>query len=336
MSQSPLSITSTHSSREVITLISTANSRFFPGLLVALSTALEHASGRYDYDVKILNGGLTDQEGVILRDKLMEIGLTRGIHVSIENRILTNEELSILPIRRGSPLTNARLLVPCLFPELQRAVYLDSDVLCQRGIEEFYMALDPQCAVSACLDPHRMIKNDRTTRSKLPRRLWSMPYFNAGVIGINVDRWRKDFARMVELLSGENQWKHADQSLLNYLYCEQWNVVVAEANVCLTLKNCAENHFSKERVNIHYIGPVKPWLSRQSSCYRYEVDLMFDMASERLLGRDEKQPRTVSARSLESAKRKGFWYRFLQPGRAHLYRSVVRRCKHIPTSDDTI
>jgi lipopolysaccharide biosynthesis glycosyltransferase len=321
--------------REAISLISAANSKFFPGLLVALATAIEQASGQYDYNVIVLNGGITDDEIHLLTEKLCLLGQFCGIQVKVENRILTLEELSILPSRRGSPLTNARLLVPKLFPELDKAVYLDSDVLCMRGVEEFYQALDEKSALSACLDPHGIMKRDRTTRTKIPREKWQMPYFNAGVIGINLKRWRIDFNRIAELLTDRYEWKHADQSLLNFLYCGEWNRVPPEANVCLTLRNCAENDFLEKKVNIHYIGPVKPWLSRQSMCYRYEVDLMFDVAMERLLGSQEKRPRTVNARNLERAKKKRFWYRFLQPSRSHLYRMVVQRCAHVSTSDDT-
>jgi lipopolysaccharide biosynthesis glycosyltransferase len=311
--------------RETISLISAANSKFFPGLLVALATAIEHASGKYDYDVKVLNGGLTDDELRLLTEKLCFLGQVCGIEVKVENRILTSEELSILPSRRGSPLTNARLLVPKLFPELEKAVYLDSDVLCARGIEEFHQALDEKCALSACLDPHRIIKSDRTTRTKMPREKWQMPYFNAGVIGINVIRWRIDFNRIAELLGGEYEWKHADQSLLNFLYCGEWNLVTPEANICLTLRNCAENDFSEKKVNIHYIGPVKPWLTLKSGFYRYEVDCLFDKAYNRLLPDQGVGKRGIDSVSYRKAKRKVFWYRFFQPGRAKLYNAILKR-----------
>jgi lipopolysaccharide biosynthesis glycosyltransferase len=312
---------------EKITLISAANSKFFPGLLIALGTAIEHASGSYDYDVKVLNGGLTDDEMQVLQEKLQDIGKSVGVSVTVENRILTQEELSILPSRRGSPLTNARLLVPRLFPQLEKAVYLDSDVLFGRGVEEFYQALDDLCALSACLDPHRIIKSDRTTRTKMPRKKWHKPYFNAGVIGINVNSWRRDFSKIAALLSEGYEWKHADQSLLNFLYCDQWNLVTPEANICLTLKNCAENDFADQAVNIHYIGPVKPWLTKFSGCYRYEVDCLFDRAYYRFMPDHPKEKREVHADSYHKAKRKALWYRFFQPGRARLYRLVVKKCE---------
>lgn len=311
--------------RQRITLISAANSKFFPGLLVALATALEHASGRYDYDVKVLNGGITDEEMQELTVLLRKIAAEVGFDIAIENRILTTDELAILPSRRGSPLTNARLLVPQLFPLLDQAVYLDSDVLCRRGIEEFYQALDDNCALSACLDPHRVIKSDRTTRTKTKPDQWQVPYFNAGVIGINVNRWREDFSEIKKLLGSEYEWKHADQSLLNFLYRGQWNRVTPEANVCLSLRNCAENDFSQQQANIHYIGPVKPWLSNRSSFYRYEVDCLFDQAYARLSPLQVPVMRKVDSNSLAQAQRKALWYRFFQPARSRLYRMILQR-----------
>lgn len=310
-------------------MICAANEKFFPGLLVALGTAVEQATGLFDYDIKVLNGGLTDAQVVMLTGKLIALGVSRGIAVRVENRILSDEELSILPTRRGSKLTNARLLVPQLFPDMAQAVYLDSDIVCCRGVEEFHLALDEKCALSACLDPHQIIKSDRTTRAKTKPIQWDMPYFNAGLIGINVNQWRRDFEKIKTLLGSDYEWKHADQSLLNYLYHGQWSCVTPEANICLTLRNCAENDFSQKKANIHYIGPVKPWLSHQSGFYRLAVDRLFDEAYHRLSGQSVSMDRVVSASSLKKAKRKAFWYWLFQPGRARLYQLALQQCENL-------
>jgi lipopolysaccharide biosynthesis glycosyltransferase len=315
--------------REAMALICAANEKFFPGLLVALGTAVEQATGAFDYDIKVLNGGLTDAQVVMLTEKLISLGVSRGIQVSVDNRILTSEELAILPSRRGSPMANARLLVPQLFPSMAKAVYLDSDVVCSRGVEEFYHALDEDCALSACLDPHQTIKSDRSTRHYAKRDQWNLPYFNSGLIGINVNRWRIDFNKIARLMGSDYEWRHADQSLLNVLYCGQWNCVTPEANICLTLRNCAENDFSQRRANIHYIGPVKPWISQQSAFYRLAVDRLFDEAYQRLSGQSVSMNRVVSGSSLKKARRKGFWYRFFQPGRARFYQLALRKCSDI-------
>lgn len=310
---------------EILTLISAANSKFFPGLLVALATAIEHATGRYNYHVKVLNGGLTEEEVSNLTEKLKSIGQSRGIAVDVENRILTTEELALLPTRRGSPMANARLLVPQLFPAMEKAVYLDSDVLCLRGIEEFDVALDDHCALSACLDPQQTIKCDRSIRNKTNSSDWNLAYFNSGLIGINVNRWRRDFEEIKKLLDLQYEWRYADQSLLNFLYRGQWNQVAPEANVCLTLRNCAKNDFSQQKANIHYIGPVKPWLSQQSIFYRYEVDALFDKAYSRLMPHAKKIERQIDCISRLKAQRKAFWYQFFQPARAKLYRDALRQ-----------
>ncbi|TAE91124.1 MAG: hypothetical protein EAZ81_07580 [Verrucomicrobia bacterium] len=315
--------------REAITLICAANEKFFPGLLVALGTAVEQATGLFDYEIKVLNGGLTDAQVVMLTGKLIALGVSRGIAVRVENRILSDEELSILPTRRGSPMANARLLVPQLFPAMAKAVYLDSDVVCKRGVEEFYHALDENCALSACLDPHQTIKSDRSTRQHAKRHQWDLAYFNSGLIGINVNRWRIDFSEIVRLMGSEYEWRHADQSLLNVLYCGQWNCVTPEANICLTLRNCAENDFTDRSANIHYIGPVKPWQSSHSSFYRAAADQIFDKAYQRMMPEEVMPSRVVSKNAIKKAKRKLLWYRLFQKSRAKIYRAALERCKNL-------
>jgi lipopolysaccharide biosynthesis glycosyltransferase len=315
------------SQREIITLISTANSKFYPGLIVALYTALENSSGKYDYDVIVLDGGLTSAE-IEKTDRLLStLAREKNIAINVTNRVLTPEELQILPVRRGSPLTNARLLVPKLFPDMKKAVYLDSDVVCARGIEDFFEKIDDSFAISACLDPHRILKSDRTVRDRIKPSEYEWPYFNAGVIGINVARWREKFDEIIALLSAENEWKHADQSLLNYLFRGQWNRVEPLANVCLTLRNCAEGSFIKVKANIHFIGPVKPWMSNESNFYRRCADQFFDQAWLRINPGSQLPKRTVSSKSLSAAKRKIFWYQLFQPTRARLYRSALRLCQ---------
>lgn len=314
-------------SKEKITLISTADSKFYPGLLVALYTALENASGNYDYDVIVLDGGLKKTEIEEMAVLLSALAQRKKISLELLNRPFTLEELKILPVRRGSPLTNARLLVPKLFPELDKAVYLDSDVLCERGIEEFYQNIDDSSAVSACLDPYQKLHSDRTVKTRITPAEYQWPYYNAGVIGMNLAIWREHFHDILDLLSRENEWKHADQSLLNFLFRGRWRQVEPLANICLTLRNCSEAVFLQSHANIHFIGPRKPWMSHESNFHRLTADLLFDKAWQRISTEGMPKKRTVNASSLSSAKRKLFWYQFFQPGRAKLYRDALRQCQ---------
>lgn len=311
------------SQREIITLISTANSKFYPGLLVALYTALENSSGKYDYDVIVLDGGLTSSEIEKIHQLLSSLALRKNVTIQVTNRILTAEELQILPVRRGSPLTNARLLVPKLFPDMVKAVYLDSDVVCARGIEEFHEKIDDSFAISACLDPHRILRSDRTVRDRIKPSEYEWPYFNAGVIGINVTRWREQFDEIIALLSAENEWKHADQSLLNFLFRGQWNQVDPLANVCLTLENCAKGSLIQAKANVHFVGPRKPWLFNESLFYRRCFDALFDEKMEKITNTVSEVKRTTLQKSIISARRKSVWYRFFMPKRAGVYAKAL-------------
>jgi lipopolysaccharide biosynthesis glycosyltransferase len=310
-------------SDKTITLVSTADEKFFLGLLVAVFTAIECASGTYAYDVIIFNGGIREDQWRLLTRSIATISQSKGLVVSISKIDLTLADLAILPCRRGSPLTNARLLVSVLLPNVKNVVYMDSDVVCRRGIEEFHEALSDGCAISACLDPYKVIGKDRSVRQHLSKSKWQLPYFNAGIIGINVSAWAVNFPTITALLESDQEFKHADQSLLNRLFYDQWTAVPAHANHVLTLENCANFPDHHTPSNLHFVGPRKPWLTNHSLFYRRFFDALFDKKLEEITDVGTKANRTTDSQSLRSARRKVQWYRILMPKRCAIYSKVL-------------
>lgn len=306
-------------------LVSTADARFFPGLLTALASALAAASGEFAYRVTVLDGGLLDEQYARLEKTLAGIAQRSSIALEVDRLIPRKETIDALPSRRGSTLTYARLAIPHLLPA-DRIVYLDSDVLCLRGVEAFWKALTPDTALSAARDPLDEIGRDRTARQELPASLHAAPYFNAGVIGINLAFWRRpEVAAKIEALLGRAQgFRYVDQSLLNILFLGQWAEVDRLDNHVLTLRHCGEFPQLGERANFHYVGPHKPWLSRESLFYRHPLNHLFDLAWASLEGESSpRPPRQIAAASLARARRKARLYRLFQPRRAAEYRRGI-------------
>jgi lipopolysaccharide biosynthesis glycosyltransferase len=310
-------------SDSTITLVSTAEEGFFPGLLVAVFTAIECASGNYAYEVILFNGGIREDQWSLLTGSIASISLSKGLAVTMTKIDLTAADLAILPSRRGSPLTNARLLVSVLLPNLKKVVYLDSDVVCQRGIEEFHETLRDGCAISACLDPYKIIGKDRSARRHLSKSTWRLPYFNAGIIGINVAAWAEKFPTITALLASGQEFKHADQSLLNRLFYDRWTAVPEHANHVLTLENSANFPDHHSPANLHYVGPRKPWLTNESLFYRRFFDALFDKKLEAIGDVGAKTSRSTDGKSLRAAKRKVRWYGIFMPKRASIYAKAL-------------
>jgi lipopolysaccharide biosynthesis glycosyltransferase len=308
-------------------LVSALDSRFYPGLLTSLCTALHCASGRYDYRVTVLDGGLADEQWEKLHTRLLGIGRLRGITVHPRRLIPGINDLASLPTRRGSSLTYARLRIPHLLND-DFLVYMDSDIVCFRGIEDFWDNLTDDVAVTAALDPLKKTRHGRTVRERLPGDL-NAPYFNAGIIGINGKMWRQAeiSEQMSELIGQAQDFHYVDQSLLNIVFYKQWTEVPALNNHVLTLEHCAGILELNALANLHYIGSRKPWLNATSSFYRIIPDCLFDHLYAFHKKTGSKPDRQIKALSIRKAQRKAWLYTLIAPARANIYKNALRAAK---------
>lgn len=307
---------------EAIQLVSAADSKFAPGLITALGSAVASASGRFDYHISVIDGGLTKDDWDQLGSCLSRIALLKDIHVSLA-RIPASELLnSDMPMRRGSQLTYSRLSIPC-FLKVPKLVYIDSDVLCLRGIEDFWTHSGHRILVAA-RDPLGTIGRDSFVRQRLPFAKRRLPYFNAGIIGINCERWSlpENQLKIKELLPLAAQFKYADQSLLNCAFHDEWQEIPGINNQVLCLRNCANLATVDPAANFHYVGGQKPWLTSSSSAYRHSANLLFDKVHEWISG-EAALGRSVKERSLADARRKMLLYRFLLRSRSREYAKIL-------------
>lgn len=188
-----------------------------------------------------------------------------------------NIDLSVIPIGPSffddMPLVSEnqfsiemyyRIFIPWLLPEMvDRALWLDSDIIISGDITEFYnLDLNEHC-IAACEDGRYI--NTRT-RGQDNERLGldeNHRYFNSGVLLMNLNLIRRSFSQEeVCTLAGRMREKlvYPDQDILNCLY--QNRVMYADYH----LYNCGVNRIhlltDEEKSNIrilHYYGLNKPW-----------------------------------------------------------------------------
>lgn len=310
-----------------IQLVSAADSKFAPGLLTALGSALASASGNFNYHISIVDGGLTSIDWSEIESCLSRSGIRKGIQVTV-TRIPAAEIMhSDMPSRRGSQLTYSRLFIPGFF-KVPKLIYVDSDVLCLRGIEDFWTILENHTLV-ATRDPLGTIRRDSFARHRLPITKHGLPYFNAGIIGINCERWglAKNQHKIKALLPLAGQFKYADQSLLNCAFFDQWCEIPAINNQVLSLGNCAALRTVESATNLHFVGAKKPWLSCSSIAYRHSSNLLFDKAYEWISGIKSPE-RRVEEKSLKKLRKKILLYRWFRTSRSKQYADSLESALH--------
>ncbi|MCU7551297.1 glycosyltransferase family 8 protein [Chitinophagaceae bacterium LB-8] len=151
-----------------------------------------------------------------------------------------------------SVATYYRLLIPEMLPtEVQKVLYLDTDIIIKKDIEELWKT-DIQKYCLAAVDEKNV---DHVQRLQLPT---VNSYFNAGVLLINVPVWRQleVTKRGLHLANKyKNQLLAHDQDILNMLLLDNW--------IPLSPKwNQTEGHRLGKLIDdptiIHFVG-FKPW-----------------------------------------------------------------------------
>lgn len=310
-------------SQELIHLVSAADHRFFPGLLVALGSALACASGHFDYSITVLDGGISSDDWENMNSHLQRIGREKHIEIRLARIDATGALVKGMPSRRGSPLTYARLAVPSVM-HVQKVIYIDSDVVCLRGVEEFWTGLNTGAALVAVRDPLGVLGRDPLTR-QLPNSKHKLPYFNAGIIGMNLDVWRQpEISSQIEsLIINAKRYRYVDQSLLNLVFHDQWLELPGDCNCLLTLASCGKLKDATKPANYHYIGARKPWLSSVSNFYRHVPNLLFDQMHQMISGKFAISARSISSESMAKARKKRCLYQFILPSRGRQYSDAL-------------
>jgi lipopolysaccharide biosynthesis glycosyltransferase len=163
-----------------------------------------------------------------------------------------------------SPMVYARLLLPRLV-DAPYIIYLDSDLLILDDICSFPKPSQYSSLAAAVQDPLGKLDQDCPWIHSLGLNP-EQPYFNSGVLGINLDGWRRESVgeRAHELLERDGErctfW---DQTALNAILSgrvdwldRRWNlpdrafsIEAPETSPCI----------------IHYLADNKPWLKGSAS-----------------------------------------------------------------------
>ena len=203
---------------EAVNLFFACDERYLPLFGVALTSIKNHANPRRRYSAVVLH---TD----ISREKEMEMSCalaSENFSLSFRN---VSRELSLFRERLHTRdyYTNAtyyRLLIPALYPRMKKALYLDSDILLRADVAALFDT--PLGDALAAAVPDGFVNQVPVLRRYVENRVGvpaQMPYFNAGVLLMNLVEMRKMAfgERFVSLLSRVTFRVAQDQDYLNVL-----------------------------------------------------------------------------------------------------------------------
>jgi lipopolysaccharide biosynthesis glycosyltransferase len=260
-----------------MTLVTLADERYVVTLAVLGRSLSENISPGFRATLYVVDGGIPAET----KQHLIDSWDTERISVRfVAPQFGQNHELPVWG--RIPPLTYARVFVPLLVPEeCTKAIVLDSDVLVRTGIERLWKMEPADKSLLAVQDPAIPFVSSRGGLKQY--RQLGIPaahaYFNAGVMVVNVDKWRRNHIprKVMEFIRrNANDLNYCDQDGLNAILWNDWRLLDSRWQVqprLMARNGIRFPHFSastRTQVTadpwiIHFSGRLKPWMYRGST-----------------------------------------------------------------------
>ena len=275
-------------SSEPISIVTACDENYVRAAAVALVSAAASVGSRHELNLYVLDGGVSDGSKAKLEKSCARFGravrwLTPDLHA-----------IRDLPVSHHvSQSTYLRILLAELLPaKVSRVIYLDADVVVVRNLAElwatpvedvycgavqdaFLPVLDPAVAFDHPLQCQVASNQDSRPIANYPELGLSgeMPYFNAGIMLVNVARWRRErvAARALDCLrTNARHVRYWDQYALNVLCAGQWKKLDARWNQSsdvFQLPSWQRSHYNvgefwqvrRDPWIVHFNNLPKPW-----------------------------------------------------------------------------
>lgn len=230
-----------------------ADENFAESLLVMLTSLQINTS--VVCNVYILDGGLSSKTRKRINNYFLDSKLRIKI-VSVSDECLPDD----LKISKDIPISSYyRLLLPDILSEkIEKVIYLDSDLVVEGDIKELWrMPLDDY-SVLAVPEMSRIAHFVSSSKGLLSYKVLGIPdynkYFNAGVLSINLAKWREDNIpqKVFDYLKKYSEYVlWHDQDGLNAILWNDWKELPSEWNV-MTAFFISESMYPDLKAEISY------------------------------------------------------------------------------------
>lgn len=241
---------------KVIPIFFAVDDVYIPFLAVALRSLVEHSSEEYEYLIKILNTNVSEENKKKIKKFEKE---NLNIEFVDLNYYIDKVKDKLYTRDYYTKTTYFRLFLPELYPQYDKVLYLDSDIVILEDIANLYNIDIGNNLVGAI--PDDIIQNGKELQEYVEKVVGVATYkkyFNAGIIVMNLDELRKfkfqeKFLHLLETIKFPVA---QDQDYLNRIckgrvkYIDNsWDVMPAPGR----------NKKDEELRLIHYNLTFKPW-----------------------------------------------------------------------------
>ena len=240
----------------VIPIFFAIDDGYIPFLSVALESLIENSSKQYYYSIKILYTNIKEENK-------KKINKYKRENVNIEfvdlNYYIEKVKDKLYTRDYYTNTTYFRLFIANLYPQYNKAIYLDSDIVVLGDIAELYnQDIEDNLIAAAPDDVIQTIKVFQEYAEKVVGVADYRNYFNAGILLMNLDEFRKfNFQdKFLYLLETIKFTVAQDQDYLNRL-CKGKVKIIDKAWDKMPIAN--DDFDDKDLKIVHYNLADKPW-----------------------------------------------------------------------------
>ena len=242
--------------KEIIPIFFAVDNEYIPFLAVTLQSIVEHSTGEYYYVIKILYTNISEENKEKINKYTKEniniefVDLNYYIE-KIKGKLYTRDYFSMT--------TYFRLFISNLYPQYNKAIYLDSDIVLLADVAELYNEDIGDNLVGAV--PDDIIQQNQVFQEYVEKVVGVASYknyFNAGMLIMNLDQLRKNKfqEKFLYLLENVKYSVVQDQDYLNRICKGRVKLLDIGWNV---MPNATKDVNEEDIKLLHYNYQYKPW-----------------------------------------------------------------------------
>lgn len=247
---------------KVVPIFFSVNNGYAPYLAVAINSLKKCINKASFYYIRILNSNLSENNIRRLQRLSEENVMVECVDIAEHVKGLSTASLNHLTSE-----ALFRILIPKLFAQYEKVLYLDCDIVVLKDVEELFDIDLEDKLLGVVKNPcNAGLRNYIEEHIKIPYQ----QYFNSGILLINAQKFREEkIAEKCLQVYADNKSKYlfVDQDALNVVcnekvkYLEEkWNFEWHYKRVGL-LEEYETSYYEAERnpYIIHYTSDKKPW-----------------------------------------------------------------------------
>lgn len=242
--------------KSVIPIFFAIDDGYIPFLAVAIKSLIENASKEYEYIIKVLHTNVKEKN--VRKIKKFE---TENVNIEFVNLSYYIKKVQDKLYTRDyyTNTTYFRMFLPELYPQYDKVLYLDSDIVVLGDISQLYNTeIGTNLVAAAPDDITQYNKVFQEYAEKVVGVVKYQNYFNAGILLMNLDQLRKfNFQDKFLYLLGTVKFSVAqDQDYLNRLCKGRVTLINNQWDIMPVINR----KINKEDIKIiHYNFAYKPW-----------------------------------------------------------------------------